>query len=158
MLYNTKIIDYGDFIHVEHFDNPIRRSDNTEDIQVDNQEMERAVIISDFPDDKETEEEKLIHSLSVSTNRSKNNLFRIARSNKWDLFITLTFDRELVDSSDYELVSKKVSKWLNNLKLRYCSDLKYLIVPELHKDKIHYHFHGLFSIFNINLNFFRMNS
>lgn len=143
MVYNTKIIDYGDFLHVEHFDHYISRVDMPEELQKEVDKLQQENIISDIeslPDDK-----KIEHCLNVSVNRSKNNLYRIARSNTWDLFITLTFDRTIVDSSDYNECSKKVSKWLNNIKSRYCPDLKYLIVPELHSDKIHYHFHGLLS-------------
>ncbi|MEG1847860.1 MAG: hypothetical protein RR238_05250 [Lachnospiraceae bacterium] len=55
----------------------------------------------------------------------------------------MTFDREKVDSSNYDEVTKKLQKFLNHLKERYSPDLKYLIVPELHKDKLHYHFHGI---------------
>ena len=39
---------------------------------------------------------------------------------------------------------KKISIWLNNLKKRYAPDLKYIVVPELHKSG-RYHFHGLFA-------------
>ena len=42
------------------------------------------------------------------------------------------------------MISKKTSIFFSNLK-RKAPDLKYLIVPELHKDRIHYHFHALIS-------------
>lgn len=83
------------------------------------------------------------HSRKVSLASTKNRLYNIARSNTWDWFITLTFDRNETDSSDYVAVTKRLQKFLNNLQQRSCPDLKYLIVPELHKDGIHYHFHGL---------------
>lgn len=49
----------------------------------------------------------------------------------------------MFNARDYDLLSDKVSKWLNNLRSRYAPDLKYLLVPELHKDGVHYHFHAL---------------
>ena len=84
------------------------------------------------------------HTLQVSTNRTKNKIYEIARSNIWDYMITLTFDPQLVDRYDYDEITKTLTKWLNNVKHTYAPDLKYLIVPELHKDGA-YHFHGLLS-------------
>ena len=47
------------------------------------------------------------------------------------------------DSSDYDAVTARLQKFLNNLQQRKCPNLKYLIVPEYHADNKHYHFHGL---------------
>lgn len=80
----------------------------------------------------------------VSLNRTINKIYEIARSNYWHYFITLTFDPKKVDSFDYDVVVKKLSKWLDNFKQRYAPDLKYIVVPELHKSG-RYHFHGLFA-------------
>lgn len=85
------------------------------------------------------------HSLASSKGRTVQQMYEITRSNRWEYFLTLTFNRSIIDSSDYDLITQKVSKWLNNLRNRYASDLKYILVPELHKDGIHYHFHGLLS-------------
>ena len=91
--------------------------------------------------DRTPESEK--HAMAVSASRSKNNVYRIARSNSWDWFITLTFDRKKVDASDYDLVVQRLNDFLWHIKERKCPDMKYIIVPELHADKEHYHFHGL---------------
>lgn len=92
---------------------------------------------------KERTPEQIEHSLRVSRTRSKQVIFEISRANEWDWFITLTFDRNLIDSSNYDLLIEKVRKWFNNIKNRKAPDMKYLIIPELHKDGVHYHFHGL---------------
>lgn len=84
-------------------------------------------------------------SARVSRSRTVSQIYEISRANVWEYFLTLTFDRNKLDSSNYDLLCNKVSKWINNIRSRYASDLKYLIVPELHKDGIHYHFHGLLS-------------
>lgn len=63
----------------------------------------------------------------------------------WDYFITLTIDPKKLDNTDFNLVSEKLNIWTNNLKKRYAPDLKYILVPELHKDKTKWHFHGLFA-------------
>lgn len=64
------------------------------------------------------------------------------------MFITLTFDQKKVDRTDYDLLLKKIQKWLDNLRQKKCPNLKYLIVPEIHKrlednGKHAWHFHGL---------------
>lgn len=83
-------------------------------------------------------------SLYSSKNRTINSIYDIARSNEWEYFLTLTFNPDKVDSFNYEEVTKKLSKWLNNFKSRYAPELKYIIVPELHKSG-RFHFHGLIS-------------
>lgn len=82
-------------------------------------------------------------SKKVAANRAKNKVYELARANVWDWFVTFTFDREKVDSSNYDLTLKKIRKWLSNQQVRFAPDLKYIIIPELHADKVHYHFHGL---------------
>lgn len=78
-------------------------------------------------------------------------MYKIARANTWDWFITLTFNRKKVnDRTDYISLQKKVSKFFDNIRQRKCPDLKYVLVPEQHK-KIEenglkaWHFHGLLS-------------
>lgn len=95
--------------------------------------------------DENRTEEAEEHSKNVSLSATKNRIYNIARSNVWEWFITLTFDRNKVESSDYDIVIYKLHKFLSNLQQRKCPDMKYLIVPELHKDGEHYHFHGLIS-------------
>lgn len=91
------------------------------------------------------EDEKRLKTRSalVAGNRAKQKVYELVRANKWDWFLTFTFNREKVDSSNYDEVVKKISAWLKNQRNRYAPDLKYVIVPELHADGVHYHFHGL---------------
>lgn len=89
-----------------------------------------------------------MRSINSSLNRTKNNIYDLVCSNKWDWFITLTFDKNKVDRTDYDLLLKKVTKWLEHLKQRKCPNLKYILVPEIHKrieenGKHAWHFHGL---------------
>lgn len=92
------------------------------------------------------DEERRLQNKKRSESRTKQSIYEIARDNKWDYFITMTFAKEKVDRYDYKEVSKKLSIWLNNARKKY-KDLKYVIVPELHKDGA-YHFHGLVSGIN----------
>lgn len=81
-------------------------------------------------------------SVQNSLKRAKQKIYDIARANDWEYFVTLTFSPDKVDRYDYQACTDKLSKWLNNIRSRYCPDLRYLIVPERHKDGA-YHFHGL---------------
>lgn len=84
-------------------------------------------------------------SVKVSVNRSVNHIYQLARANRWQYFFTLTFNPKIVDSTDYALTSKMFSWWINNTKKIFSPEMKYLFVPEFHKDKKKYHFHGLVS-------------
>lgn len=95
--------------------------------------------------DIRTYEEKEIDSFYKrleNNNRAKNNVYDIARSNKWDWFLTLTFSPEKVNRYDYSECLKKLQKRFSKIREQYYPDMKYLLVPELHKDG-GVHFHGL---------------
>lgn len=144
MSYNVKVLEYKDSTHIEIFTRPIledsENKQNKVTTVIECDPISKIRIIEDLQEDIRNK-----HSLKVSMNRSKNNLMNIARSNKWDYFITITFDRTKVEASDYREVTKKIRTWLNNMHCRGSKELKYVIVPEFHKDGIHYHFHGLIS-------------
>ena len=80
-------------------------------------------------------------------------IYKLACNNKpWDYFVTFTFNSDKVDRYNFSEVSKKLSKWIDNIKQKYgCKDMGYIIVPEKHKDGA-WHFHGLFKNCD-NLNF-----
>lgn len=78
-------------------------------------------------------------SRSDSIKRSKEKVFDIVKMNQFNLFVTLTLDpQKIADRYDPTLVSKKLSKWLNNCVER--KGLNYVLLPEHHKDgAIHMH-------------------
>lgn len=130
--YNCRVFSYPTGQHVTHYNNTITTGKKNEKLSK-----------SHHNENREKKEKE--HCKNVSLNRTKNKIYNIARSNTWDWFITLTFDRKKTDSSDYDEVVEKLQNFLDNFRKRYSPDMKYLIVPELHKDKEHYHFHGLLS-------------
>lgn len=144
MEYNARVFDYPGGQHVTVYRRTITRKDKdcngTESADTNGTENEH--FRKTYRDENRSEEAEE-HSKRVSLTYTKNNIYNIARSNTWEWFITLTFDRNRTDSSDYETVTKKLQKFLNNLQQRKCPGLKYLIVPEYHRDGEHYHFHGL---------------
>jgi hypothetical protein len=76
-----------------------------------------------------------------SLNRTKNKIYDICKSEHWEYFVTLTFNKQKVDRYNYKEITELLTKWLDNQKHKY-PGIKYIIVPELHKDG-GYHFHGL---------------
>ena len=81
--------------------------------------------------------------VSSSVRRAKHKIYDYVVSNPdLDLYITLTLNKEQVDRYDYNSVIKKLNVWLDNRVRR--KGLKYVLVPELHKDGA-IHFHGFFN-------------
>lgn len=103
--------------------------------------LEKEKLVRDLLEDKSGKEE----SIKKSKARTISKIYNIARSNDWEYFFTLTLDPEKVDRTNYDEITDKMKKWLNNMKHNYSKDLRYLLVPELHKDGKSYHFHGLMS-------------
>lgn len=84
-----------------------------------------------------------------SLRRSKSKILDYALADTFDYFVTFTIDPSKLDPLDHDLTKKHLSIWLRSL--RYKSpDLKYVIVPELHKSGA-IHFHGLFKNLNQTL-------
>lgn len=83
-------------------------------------------------------------NISRSIRRAKQNIYDYVICNSdLDLFVTLTLDTSVVgDRYDYKSIIKKLNNWLDNMKRR--NGLKYVLVPEYHKDKA-IHFHGFFN-------------
>ena len=169
-LYNAKIIKYKNGYQIQLFDEPItplryefedtfehnyidrENGDYEEDTfkmlrdaqRILNKQARQEEIDSMTEEEREEYfEECRQHSLYTSLGRTINSAYAIARSNDWDWFITLTFNPEKVDSFNYEEVTEKLSKWLNNQR-RSSPNLKYIVVPERHKSG-RWHFHGLFA-------------
>lgn len=78
-----------------------------------------------------------------NANRAKSKLYEYSRSYQWEWFVTWTFSNKYVDRFSYDECSSKIRKWLNN-QTRASPQLKYLVVPEKHKNGA-WHFHGLVS-------------
>lgn len=163
MIYNVKQFEYENERQIRIYRNPIYDSENSisrkrkkskeivddEEIYIDFEQLDfenYQAHIKAYENEQEYLKERtakqIEHSAYVSQTRSKQAVFEIARSDVWEWFVTLTFDRKKIDSSDYYLLVKKLGKWFNNIKSRKAPNLLYCIVPELHKDGIHFHFHG----------------
>lgn len=137
--YNLKVYEYAAGFQLRLYNQSLIYSEKNPSVPL--------ISLIDEADKKvhtyELSEERNERSSQVSASRTISTLYEIARANIWEYFVTFTFNRQKIDSSNYDLLSDKVSKWLNNIRSRYAPDLKYLLVPELHKDGVHYHFHAL---------------
>lgn len=74
-----------------------------------------------------------------SMRRARANLRRLALSNDFSVFCTLTLDGAKIDRYDGAAVVKALNRWADNMVRRH--GLRYILVPELHKDGA-FHFHG----------------
>lgn len=157
--YNYKIYDYGNGeMQIRMYEKPIKSGGNIKkkinskknDIASSLDELEDEfnngnMDISDVLNFIESHDRYNTRSLSSATNRSKNKVYEYARANNWEWFVTWTFDPKKVNSTDYDLVTKKLRQWLNRMKKDFAPNLKYIVVPELHSDGEKYHFHALMS-------------
>lgn len=76
--------------------------------------------------------------------RAKNAIMEIALCNDWEHFVTLTLSPEKFDRYDLHKWQKALSVWIGNFNRKYGCKVKYLLIPEHHKDGA-WHMHGLFS-------------
>lgn len=73
--------------------------------------------------------------------RVRKNVYDIISCNPdMSMFVTLTFDASVIDRYSYSDIIRKLNVWLDNRVRR--NGLKYLLVPEYHKDGA-IHFHGV---------------
>lgn len=139
--YNLKRVDYGEFVQYRIYDRPICKNEEQKENKEQKQKVDKNYKI-DKKDCKDTGQANNNRSEQVSVNRSIQTIYKYAQANSWEYFVTLTFARNAgVDVYNYSDCVKKLTKWLNNQR-RKCPDLKYLFVPEMHKDGA-FHFHGL---------------
>ncbi len=141
-MYNVKVYDYGTEKQYRFYDKPINSGKPKEDIDTidkpkdkDNEDEKVKKIKPDKPKDKD-------RSIVTSMNRSINKIYELTRANEWTHFVTLTFN-DTINRYDYDECKDAMYKFLKQTRY-YNPDMKYVIVPELHKDGA-FHFHGLFS-------------
>ena len=144
MWYNIRIFEFPNGeIQVRHYDAPMRYPEDRTDMEDEGTVVpfDGSVVKRELSDRDPSEEEK-IETRKRSSNRTKQQMYMYARCVRWDYFITLTFNKDKIDRYDYSTCSKVMRQWLNNQHKRFAPDLKYLVVPEMHRDGA-WHFHGL---------------
>ena len=87
-----------------------------------------------------------------SAQRSKRQIIEYGLSNHWDYMVTITIDSNKKNRYDTNKTTKQLRTFLRMIRERYEPNLKFIIVPELHKDKA-IHYHGLIKISDQHLTF-----
>lgn len=82
--------------------------------------------------------------LENSLARSRSAVWELALCNPWEWFVTLTLNPAKRDRYDLRTSYGQLSKFFNNYNSRTDAALKYLLIPEPHRDGA-WHFHGLLS-------------
>lgn len=95
------------------------------------------------PKKKEPSEKKSDASLS----RARRNVLELALCNDWTYFCTFTLDKLKYDRYNLEKFKGDFTQWIRDQRKKYKKfgqdlDLKFLLVPELHKNGA-WHIHGL---------------
>jgi hypothetical protein len=80
--------------------------------------------------------------LEESLSRTKSKIFELALCNDWQWFVTLTLNAEYHDRKDLKSYKIKLSTWIKNYNRLHKTNIKYLLMPENHKDGS-WHMHGL---------------
>lgn len=94
---------------------------------------------------KKKRNEKILPS---SIMRTRSVLSDLCLCNNFEWFVTLTFSPHKVKYRDNLVMCKSaLTSWLNHQRYNHSPNMKYLAVPELHKDGA-VHFHLLMSDFN----------
>lgn len=73
--------------------------------------------------------------------RARSTVLELALCNEWEHFITLTIDKSKYDRYDLSSYYKDLSQFVRDQRKKYKTDIKYLLIPEQHKDGA-WHMHG----------------
>ena len=82
------------------------------------------------------------NKINESILRSKSKIFELAYCNPWDWFFTGTINPNKQDRTDLELYHKQLTQWLRDYNKKHNLNIKFLFVPEKHKDGKSWHIHG----------------
>lgn len=79
--------------------------------------------------------------LSQAIARARSVITQVAICNDWDYFFTCTLDGAKHDRYDLDSFRKVFPQWLRDYNKKYRCKIRYLLVPERHKDGA-WHIHG----------------
>lgn len=86
--------------------------------------------------------ERSATKMNCNISRAKTKVYELACCNDWQYFMTFTLNKEKYDRYDLDKYKKDLSIFIRNQRQKYKTDIKYLFVPEQHKDGA-WHIHGL---------------
>lgn len=94
----------------------------------------------DFCYEEEEYKERLRFDSSITRSRSR--VRELALCNKWEYFCTLTLCDEKQDRFELRQFTHDLGNWIGNYNRTFSCKLRYLIIPEQHKNGA-WHAHGL---------------
>lgn len=80
--------------------------------------------------------------LEESIIRTRSKIYELAMCNDWEFFVTLTLDKRKYDRTDLKRYRVDLAQFIRDYRKKYKVDIKYLLIPEEHKDRA-WHMHGL---------------
>ena len=87
-------------------------------------------------------DEAEIQRFACNLSRARSTIYELALCNNWEYFFTFTLDPKKYDRSDLKIFQKDLSRFFRKYRERHKINVKYLLVPEQHKDGINWHMHG----------------
>ena len=81
--------------------------------------------------------------LDNNLSRTRNRIKELAMCNEWQWFVTLTLDAKKYDRTNLPQFIKDLAQLIRNYRRKSGLSVKYLLIPEHHKDGC-WHLHGLF--------------
>lgn len=99
---------------------------------------------SDVDEPAELSEGEIESRFDSSISRSRCRVRELALCNHWDYFVTMTVAPDKFDRYNLPVIVKRFGEWVGNFNKRYGCKLRYIVIPEQHKNGA-WHFHGLFS-------------
>lgn len=86
-------------------------------------------------------------TLERSVRRSRVQIRDLIFCNNFDYFCTFTFNPKKYDRYNFNNLKLVMTRWLNNQRRLNSPNLKYIVIPEFHKDGA-IHFHALLKNYN----------
>ena len=140
---NLKVYQYGNVIKLLYFKKPTRAKGFECKKEKIPEVIPQAESIEQLIEWFEKANAKKAEKLKANVRRAKNKDYELAMCNEWEYFATFTIKGDKWSRGQLHEFYGKFSKWLNNYNCRKKCNVKYVISPELHKDKKNWHFHGL---------------
>lgn len=81
--------------------------------------------------------------LGCNIRATKSRIRELIMCNEWEYMVTFTLNGDRYNRTDLDTWKKEFLQWVQNYRKKYGIDIKYIFVPELHKDNITWHMHGL---------------
>lgn len=94
-------------------------------------------------DDRPHPQKGTVNEEKLSNNiiRARNKVREYGYCNDWEYFVTMTINRYFYDRYDLKSFKKVLFQWIRDYNKKHGTNIKYLLVPEKHKDGA-WHLHG----------------